>query len=105
MVVLEDFIRPFRPELQEKNAVRITKIVSLAVGCICFANVFFVSNVRTILDVIKFILIYIIFPLFSIKLIIFLVPKATLSVMGAYGGAILGVFTLGMAIPWSNAIV
>jgi len=25
--------------------------------------------------------------------------------MGAYGGAILGVFTLGMAIPWSNAIV
>lgn len=80
LVVLEDFIKPFRPNLSDRTAVRITKGLALAVGIICFAAVFMISQVKTILD-------------------------ATLSLTGAYGGAILGVFTLGMCFPWANAIV
>jgi len=51
LLVLEDFIRPFLPNLEEWKAVRITKYLALATGCICFAAVFLVSNVDTILDV------------------------------------------------------
>lgn len=51
LLVLEDFIRPFRPNLEESKAVRITKCVAFATGCICFIAVFLVANVESILDV------------------------------------------------------
>jgi len=51
LVVLEDFIRPFRPNLTDQTAVRITKLMSVGIGLLCFAFVFLVANVQTILDV------------------------------------------------------
>ena len=80
LVVLEDFIKPFRPNISDKSSVRITKILALVIGIVSFVSVFMVSSVKTILD-------------------------ATLTVYGAYGGAILGIFTLGMCFPWANSIV
>ena len=51
LVVLEDFIRPFYVNLEEQTATRITKGVSLAVGCIGFGMVFVIAHVKTILEV------------------------------------------------------
>ncbi len=51
LLVLEDFIRPFRPNLEESKAVRITKCIAFATGCVCFITVFLVANVESILDV------------------------------------------------------
>lgn len=51
LVILEDFIRPFRPLMGDQTAVKITKGLAVATGCVCFALVVIVANVQTILDV------------------------------------------------------
>ncbi len=51
LVILEDFIRPFNPTLEEKTATRITKGISLAVGGVGIGLVFIISQVKTILEV------------------------------------------------------
>ena len=53
LVVLEDFIRPFFPALEERTATRITKGVSVAIGLIGFGMVFIIAHVRQILEVNK----------------------------------------------------
>ncbi len=51
LIILEDFVRPFHPNLSEKLATKITKFVSVVFGCLGFGFVFAFSNVKTILDV------------------------------------------------------
>lgn len=53
LIVLEDFIRPFSPNLSDQTATNLTKGVALMFGCINFGMVVLVSQVQTILDVSK----------------------------------------------------
>ncbi|XP_046643614.1 sodium-coupled monocarboxylate transporter 1-like [Daphnia pulicaria] len=79
LIVLEDFIRPFFPLIEDQTATKITKGVAILFGCINFGMVLLVSQVQTILD-------------------------ATLSFNGAVNGATIGVFSLGMFVPQANSI-
>ncbi|XP_032776975.2 sodium-coupled monocarboxylate transporter 1 [Daphnia magna] len=79
LIVLEDFIRPFFPSIEDQTATKVTKGVAILFGCINFGMVLLVAQVQTILD-------------------------ATLSFNGAVNGAMIGVFTLGMFVPSANAI-
>lgn len=51
LIVLEDFIRPFFPNLEERTATWITKGVSVLVGLMGFGMVFIIANVKQILEV------------------------------------------------------
>lgn len=51
LVVLEDFVRPFYVTLEDNTATRITKGISLLVGCIGFLMVFLIAHVKGILEV------------------------------------------------------
>lgn len=79
LIVLEDFIRPVFPNMRERTATRVVKGVSFVFGVLSFSMVFLVAQIKTILD-------------------------ATLSFDGAMAGSILGVFTLGIFVPWANPI-
>ena len=54
LIVLEDFIRPFFPLIEDHTATKITKGVAILFGCINFGMVLLVSQVQTILDVHSF---------------------------------------------------
>ncbi|XP_045025652.1 sodium-coupled monocarboxylate transporter 1 isoform X2 [Daphnia magna] len=79
LVVYEDFVRPFFPNLPDQMATRLVKGVSLLFSGLSFSMVFLVAQVKTILD-------------------------ATVSFDGAVAGSILGVFTLGIFVPCANSI-
>lgn len=51
LIILEDFVRPFYPNLSDLKATRISKTISVTCGLVCFGLVFVISNVKTILDV------------------------------------------------------
>lgn len=51
LVILEDFVRPFYVTLKDSTATRITKGLSLLVGCIGFLVVFLIAHVKGILEV------------------------------------------------------
>lgn len=51
LIVLEDFIRPFFPSIEDRTATKITKGVAILFGCINFGMVLLVAQVKTILDV------------------------------------------------------
>ncbi|XP_046460580.1 sodium-coupled monocarboxylate transporter 1-like isoform X1 [Daphnia pulex] len=77
LVVYEDFIRPYFPNMPDQTATRLVKGVSLLFSGLSFSMVFLVAQVKTILD-------------------------ATVSFDGAVAGSILGVFTLGIFVPFAN---
>ncbi|KAI9564252.1 hypothetical protein GHT06_007990 [Daphnia sinensis] len=79
LVVYEDFVRPFFPNLPDQTATRLVKGVSLLFSGLSFSMVFLVAQVKTILD-------------------------ATVSFDGAVAGSILGVFTLGIFVPCANSM-
>ena len=51
LILMEDFVRPFRPDMSDVTATRIIKLLSVAFGAFCFAIVFLVANVKLILEV------------------------------------------------------
>lgn len=51
LIVLEDFIRPFFPSIEDQTATKVTKGVAILFGCINFGMVLLVAQVQTILDV------------------------------------------------------
>jgi len=51
LTVLEDFVRPFYPNLNDMAATRISKGLSFGFGLISYLMVFLMSNVKSILEV------------------------------------------------------
>ncbi|CAL4086674.1 unnamed protein product [Meganyctiphanes norvegica] len=77
-ITLEDFIKgTFWPNISEENATRASRGLSLFYGLLTFALVFVAEQLGNILS-------------------------AALSIFGMIGGPLLGVFTLGMFVPWAN---
>jgi len=78
-IVLEDFVKAFKPNLSENASTWISKILSLFFGVLTFALVFVAENLGNVLS-------------------------AALGIFGMIGGPLLGMFTLGMFFPWANSI-
>lgn len=79
-ITLEDFIKPLVfLNISDARATRISKLLSLFYGVICFGLVFVAEQLGGVL-------------------------QAVLSVSGMIGGPLLGLFTLGMFFPWTNWI-
>ncbi|GFS86665.1 sodium-coupled monocarboxylate transporter 2 [Nephila pilipes] len=77
-VTLEDIVKSYvKPDLSEKWATRLAKILALSYGIACIILVAVVERLGAILQL-------------------------SLSVFGVIGGPILGVFTLGIFFPWAN---
>ncbi|XP_052782160.1 sodium-dependent multivitamin transporter-like [Mya arenaria] len=76
-VTLTDIIRPVFPDMSEKRATNISKIIALLYGVLCLALTYVASKLGNIL-------------------------QAALSLFGMLGAPMLGLFTLGMIYPWAN---
>ncbi|KFM71628.1 Sodium-coupled monocarboxylate transporter 2, partial [Stegodyphus mimosarum] len=77
-VTLEDIVKSYvKPDLSEKWATRLAKILALSYGVACIVLVAVVERLGAILQL-------------------------SLSVFGVIGGPVLGVFTLGIFFPWAN---
>ncbi|XP_059475932.1 sodium-coupled monocarboxylate transporter 1-like isoform X1 [Neocloeon triangulifer] len=77
-ITLKDFlIGAFKMELKDSRQASLAKWISLIYGIICFGIVFLVAQIGGVL-------------------------QAALSVNGMVGGPILGLFSLGILIPWVN---
>ncbi|GAB6023076.1 Sodium-coupled monocarboxylate transporter 1 [Chamberlinius hualienensis] len=77
-VTLEDFIRPYKQNMSERNATILSKVLALSYGVLVFALVAVAEKLGNVLT-------------------------AALSIFGMIGGPILGLFTLGIFFPWANA--
>ncbi|XP_037772457.1 sodium-coupled monocarboxylate transporter 1-like [Penaeus monodon] len=78
-IVLEDYVKAgCCPDISEKKATLLSKVLSLFFGLLTFGLVFVAEQLGNILS-------------------------AALSIFGMVGGPLLGVFTLGMFFPWANA--
>ncbi len=51
LTILEDFVRPFYPNLSDKAAAKTSKCISFSIGLIGYLLVFLISNVKTIFEV------------------------------------------------------
>lgn len=51
LTILEDFVRPFYPNLKDETATRISQGISLGFALTAYLLVFLVSSVETILEV------------------------------------------------------
>lgn len=78
LVILEDLIRPFFPLMRDSKASLVTKVTVIIFGCVIFGMALFTSKLQISLD-------------------------SSLSLVSAMAGIILGVFSLGMFVPWANA--
>lgn len=77
-VSLEDFIRPLLlPNLNDVNATRLSKILSIVFAVICFGIIFLMDNLTHFAEIV-------------------------MSLFGLVGGPLMGIFTLGMYFPWAN---
>ncbi|GFQ97045.1 sodium-coupled monocarboxylate transporter 2 [Trichonephila clavata] len=77
-VTLEDIVKSYvKPDISEKWATRLAKILALSYGIACIILVAVVERLGAILQL-------------------------SLSVFGVIGGPILGVFCLGIFFPWAN---
>ncbi|XP_054708332.1 sodium-coupled monocarboxylate transporter 1-like [Uloborus diversus] len=77
-VTLEDIVKSYiKPDISEKWATRMAKILALSYGVACIILVAVVERLGAILQL-------------------------SLSVFGVIGGPVLGVFALGMFFPWAN---
>lgn len=77
-VTLTDFVKPFiAPNMSERKATNVSKILALVFGVICLGLTWVASLLGNIL-------------------------QAALSLFGMLGAPMLGLFTLGMIVPWAN---
>lgn len=51
LIILEDFVRPFRPNLSDLNATRCTKLITVIFAAMIAGAVFIVASVKTLSDV------------------------------------------------------
>ena len=51
LTVLEDFVRPFSPNLNDSTATRISKGISFGFGLLSYVLVFPMSNIKSIFEV------------------------------------------------------
>ena len=79
-MTLEDFIKVFyKPNLNEEKATRLSKIMALLYGIFCYGIIFLVRDIPGLV-------------------------QAWLGIFGVLGGPVLGLFSLGMFIPFANTI-
>ncbi|XP_046460108.1 sodium-coupled monocarboxylate transporter 1-like isoform X2 [Daphnia pulex] len=78
LVVLEDLIRPSFPIMRDSKASLVNKMTVIIFGCVTFGVAIYFAKFQISLD-------------------------SSLSFLGAMAGIILGVFSLGMFVPWSNS--
>lgn len=77
-VMLQDIIKPYwAPNIPEKRAAIMTKVLALIFGIICLCLTYVASHMGGIL-------------------------QAALALFGMLGAPMLGLFTLGMIFPWAN---
>lgn len=80
-VVLEDFVKPFRKKPLSNLAINwIMRSVVVGMGTICLALVVVVQRMGTVLQL-------------------------TMSLEAITNGPLLGIFTIGILMPWINATV
>ena len=79
-VTLEDFVKVFYKEnMSEQNATRLSKFFALFYGVFCYGIIFLVKDIPGLV-------------------------QAWLGIFGVLGGPVLGLFSLGMFIPFANTI-
>ncbi|ODM96987.1 Sodium-coupled monocarboxylate transporter 1 [Orchesella cincta] len=81
-VITEDFVKHYKPHLSDEKLGFVSKLISITVGMIAFGLVFVIKIVNKTVN---------------------LSPLSTLFV-GSLLGPILGAFTLGLLVPWSNNV-
>ena len=79
-VTLEDFVKVFyKPNISDQNATRLSKLFALFYGVFCYGIIFLVKDIPGLV-------------------------QAWLGIFGVLGGPVLGLFSLGMFIPFANTI-
>ncbi|XP_077008508.1 sodium-dependent multivitamin transporter-like isoform X1 [Tamandua tetradactyla] len=76
-VTMEDFIRPWFPEISETRAAMLSKVLAFSYGLLCLGMAYLSSQMGPVL-------------------------QAALSIFGMVGGPLLGLFCLGMFFPCAN---
>ncbi|OXA55751.1 Sodium-coupled monocarboxylate transporter 1 [Folsomia candida] len=77
-ITLEDYVKYFYPNINDARATNISKLASVLYGLLSFGLVFIAERLGGIFDV-------------------------SFSIFGMVGGTLLGVFNLGMFVPWCNS--
>jgi len=78
-VTLEDFILLFhKGQISDEKATKITKFLAFAYGLFSYLLIFLVKNIPGLV-------------------------QAWLGIFGVLGGPVLGVFSLGLFLPWANS--
>ncbi|XP_021952831.1 sodium-coupled monocarboxylate transporter 1 [Folsomia candida] len=77
-ITLEDYVKYFYPDISDHRATNISKFSSVMYGLLSFGLVFIAERLGGIFDV-------------------------SFSIFGMVGGTLLGVFSLGMFVPWCNS--
>ena len=79
-VTLEDFVKVFyKQNISDQNATRLSKLFALFYGVFCYGIIFLVKDIPGLV-------------------------QAWLGIFGVLGGPVLGLFSLGMFIPFANTI-
>ncbi|XP_021948921.1 sodium-coupled monocarboxylate transporter 1 [Folsomia candida] len=78
-IIVEDYVKPFKPGLSDLKLGYISKLISAVGGLLSFSLIFVIAAVGNIL------------------------PFASL-LHGTFVGPIVGMFSLGMFFPWSNSL-
>ena len=78
-IALEDFIKLFwRPDLKDEVATKMSKLLAIGFGVFSYLLTFMVKNIPGLV-------------------------QAWLGIFGIFGGPVLGLFSLGMYVPWASA--
>ena len=78
-IALEDFVKIFwRPDLKDEVATKMSKLLAIGFGVFSYLLTFMVRNIPGLV-------------------------QAWLGIFGIFGGPVLGLFSLGMYVPWASA--
>ena len=78
-IALEDVIKIYwRPDIEEEAATKMSKLLGLGFGLFSYLLTFLVKNIPGLV-------------------------QAWLGIFGIFGGPVLGLFSLGMYVPWASA--
>ena len=78
-VALEDIVKPYyKKDLSDDTATKISKLLGVGFGVFSYLLTFLVQNIPGLV-------------------------QAWLGIFGVFGGPVLGLFSLGMYIPWASA--